>query len=199
MTNIIQKNIIEQKLMANFFNNCTNTLYSTGMLSDTQTVSILEAGCGEGNFTLFLKNIFKKAKRFDGFDVSKKCIEEASLKCPNVNFTTGSIYEIQAADHTYDFVAASEVLEHLEGPEKALKELLRVSKKYVLITVPNEPLWRILNMARGKYLKRFGNTPGHIQHWNKRKFTAFANSLDNATVIRADKSIPWLIILIKKG
>jgi hypothetical protein len=30
--------------------------------------------------------------------------------------------------------------------------------------VPREPIWRIGNMARGRYLGDLGNTPGHIQH-----------------------------------
>ncbi len=65
-------------------------------------------------------------------------------------------------------VVTSEVLEHMEDPERALGQLLGVCGGYLLVTVPNEPIWRILNMARGKYWRRLGNTPGHVQHWNKR-------------------------------
>ncbi|HZJ28201.1 MAG TPA: methyltransferase type 11, partial [Acidimicrobiia bacterium] len=38
--------------------------------------------------------------------------------------------------------------------------------------VPREPLWRVANMARGKYWRDLGNTPGHIQHWGRRSFAA---------------------------
>ena len=94
-------------------------------------------------------------------------MEQAKAACPGVCFRVGSIYEIPK-EQKYDLVVTSEVLEHMEDPERALGQLLGVCGGYLLVTVPNEPLWRILNMARGKYWRRLGNTPGHVQHWNKR-------------------------------
>jgi len=63
---------------------------------------------------------------------------------------------------SYDLTIACEVLEHLEDPGQALTEIDRVTKQSVLISVPQEPMWRILNMARGKYWSDLGNTPGHV-------------------------------------
>ena len=57
-------------------------------------------------------------------------------------------------------------MEDLDDYHAALAEVFWVSKKHVIISVPREPLWRMLNRARGKYLGQFGNTPGHINHWN---------------------------------
>ncbi len=34
-------------------------------------------------------------------------------------------------------------------------------------SVPREPLWRGLNMARGAYWGALGNTPGHLNHWSQ--------------------------------
>ena len=39
---------------------------------------------------------------------------------------------------------------------------------HLLVSVPREPLWRALNVARGAYLRELGNTPGHVNHWSKR-------------------------------
>ncbi|MBO7634213.1 MAG: hypothetical protein J6S72_07510, partial [Lachnospiraceae bacterium] len=84
-----------------------------------------------------------------------------------------------------------------EHPAKALKELERVSAKYILVTVPNEPLWRILNMVRGAYLKDFGNTPGHIQHWNKRQFIKMIRANTKLRIVKFQKALPWLQMLLE--
>lgn len=160
------KNKMEQWLMKNFFRTCEAVLNEAG-LDGAKISSILEAGCGEGDFTRFLYKKYGKSTRMEAFDISENCVEKARKKCPNVSFHVGSIYEIPK-ERKFDLVAASEVLEHMEDPERALGGLLGVSGRYLFITVPNEPLWRVLNMARGKYWHRLGNTPGHVQHWNKK-------------------------------
>ena len=48
------------------------------------------------------------------------------------------------------------------------------ARRHLLVSVPREPLWRGLNMARGAYLKDLGNTPGHVNHWSKRTFVRAA-------------------------
>lgn len=84
----------------------------------------------------------------------------------------------------------------MEEPEKALREVLRISRKYILVSVPNEPIWRVLNMARGKYLKYFGNTPGHIQHWTPWTFRNFIAR--HANIIAVKHPFPWTMILAEK-
>jgi hypothetical protein len=59
--------------------------------------------------------------------------------------------------------------------------------------VPNEPLWRALNMARGAYLSDFGNTPGHLQHWGSRSFRRFIET--ELDVIEMSRPLPWLMAL----
>lgn len=133
------------------------------MISKITINNVLETRCGEGYVSQFL---YEKGYNIDAFDVSKKAIQKAKNFFQCINFFTDYIYKIFAEDNKYDLVVASEVLEHLEKPEKALNELLRVSKKYVFVSVSNEPIWRVLNLVRGKYIKDFGNTPGHIQYWS---------------------------------
>ena len=94
-------------------------------------------------------------------------------------------------------VLCCEVLEHLEEPGKALKELIRVTKKYIIVSVPREPIWRCLNMDRGKYLKVLGNTPGHIQHWGSKKFVAFLQEYD-IKVVKTAHPLPWTMVLLEK-
>ena len=159
------KNPIERMLMTNFFKKVAKLMKLTGLPDGTP---ILEAGCGEGHFTAFIRECFPSSP-INAFDISKDIVKVAASSdiAGEVEFHVGDIYQITEADSSRKLICVSEVLEHIEKPAEALKELERVSSKYVLVTVPNEPIWRILNMVRGAYLKDFGNTPGHIQHWNK--------------------------------
>jgi hypothetical protein len=65
----------------------------------------------------------------------------------------------------------------------------------VIIAVPNEPLWRILNILRFKYFKDLGNTPGHLNHWSKRKLKRLLSNYGD--VIKIYKPLPWLIAVVK--
>ncbi|MCR5790245.1 MAG: class I SAM-dependent methyltransferase [Lachnospiraceae bacterium] len=188
-------NPIERKLMNGFFSSAAELLRLAPVGKDA---SILEAGCGEGNFTAFLRKCYP-SNRIDAFDIGETVVESARIshKSENIRFSVGDIYAINASDSAYELVCASEVLEHTEEPVRALSELERVSGRFVLVTVPNEPLWRILNMCRGAYLKDFGNTPGHIQHWNKRKFSQMVKKT-GLKVVKVRKSLPWLQFLLEK-
>lgn len=90
----------------------------------------------------------------------------------------------------------SEVMEHLEYPEKALDMLKSVSSEYILLSVPNEPIWRILNVCRGKYLRQLGNTPGHIQHWSTKQFCRMLCE-NGCDIIAVKRPFPWTMVLVK--
>lgn len=186
-------NKIEKKLMDNFFAKIIRILNGRRI----NPKAILEAGCGEGHVTGYLANLFKDAK-IKGFDVSETVIEKAKNNFPEIEFEKNNIYKTGEDDGKFDLVVACEVLEHLEKPEKALEELRRVSAKYILISVPREPLWRFMNMMRGKYISDFGNTPGHIQHWGKKSMLKFLNTCRGIKVIGIECPIPWIMFLIEK-
>jgi len=133
--------------------------------------SLLDAGCGEGYTTALVRTQFP-ALRIQGLEPDPATVEKARHANPGLEIRQGSIYAIPAHDLAFDLVMATEVLEHLDEPEIALLECSRVSRRFCIYSVPNEPLWRIMNMARFAYLSRLGNTPGHIQHWNREAFGA---------------------------
>jgi hypothetical protein len=89
---------------------------------------------------------------------------------------------------------AIEVLEHVPDPERTVSEMARVAKRWVLVSVPREPLWRGLNMARGAYLKDLGNTPGHVNHWSKRSFVSMLSR--QGTVAEVRSPFPWTMCLV---
>lgn len=176
-------------LLKRFFSTISNTI--PGDVS-----SVAEIGCGAGYSTDILRGYFNREVPFFASDVDPELVKIAGSKNNNVSFSTESIYKLNSADNSFDLVFCLEVMEHLENPEEALKELRRVAKKYALISVPREPLWRILNMCRGSYLKDLGNTPGHINHWSKSKMGKFVSK--EFDIINIKSSIPWTIVLAKK-
>ncbi|MCA9691003.1 MAG: hypothetical protein KC636_15460, partial [Myxococcales bacterium] len=86
-----------------------------------------------------------------------------------------------------------EVLEHLEDPAAGLAELARVARGHVLLSTPWEPAWRAMNVARGRYLRALGNTPGHIQHFSRRGLLRLAQTRLDVVAVR--RPLPWTVLL----
>ena len=152
--------------------------------------SVIEAGCGEGFVLNNLDVSFKV-----GVDISFDALLWAKNNFGNINFLQGDIYTLPFADDSSQLVLALEVLEHLESPENAIKELKRVSCDTVIISVPYEPFFRLGNLARGKHILRIGNHPEHIQQFNKRRFKKIISENFNTYSILV--SFPWLIGICK--
>lgn len=155
--------------------------------------SVLEVGCGEGFVTSSLARAFPEA-RVLGTDFSPLVIEDARSKHPDLEFQSCSIYD-SASLGKFDLVVGCEVLEHLDDPDRALRAVSAAATGYVLVTVPREPLWRALNLLRGRYWSALGNTDGHLQHWSRRAFLRFvATRLD---VLAVRSPLPWTQVLAR--
>lgn len=158
----------------------------------------LDVGCGEGIFTQYLVNRSYVAEHsLIGLDVEPQRLRLASDINPGVQFNQGSIYEIPYRTNAFELVMALEVLEHLEFPEKAIAELARVSKQWVLISIPNDRMFRLGNMLRFKYIDSWGNPPSHLQHWNKRTFRDLVARHLNIVKVNTPMQL-WLVFLCQK-
>lgn len=158
--------------------------------------SVLDAGCGEG-FTLERLKKSGIGKKLVGFDASEEAIRLGRKLFPGQAISLGDIYAISHKDKSFDLVICSEVLEHLERPSLALSELARVSRQYILLTVPWEPWFQTANFIRGKYLSGWGNHPEHINHWTHGGFLRLVR--DSGLVIVASRiSFPWTIVLTRR-
>lgn len=155
--------------------------------------SILEIGCGEGHITEVLLQHTEASIR--ATDLSQTIVDLAQqrIQSPRVSFEAQNIYTQTDQTPPADLVVCCEVLEHLEDPRQGLKKLAQLAHPYALISVPREPLWRILNFIRGAHVKNFGNSPGHIQHWSQRAFLKFTATEFEFLQVRAP--IPWTIVL----
>jgi hypothetical protein len=121
--------------------------------------------------------------------------EWAQRSRPNLEFRAEDATRLSFGDDEFDAVAAIEVLEHVPEPEATVVEMARVAHRWLLVSVPREPLWRGLNMARGAYLRDLGNTPGHVNHWSKRAFVSLLSRY--GTVEEARSPFPWTMALVR--
>ena len=157
--------------------------------------SVLDVGCGEGVLTEQWADRIAPG-RIVGIDLEdpKLAAEWAGRQRPNLTFAPMEVEHLQFADDEFELVAATEVLEHVTDPERALAEMARVAGRHLLVSVPHEPLWRVLNMARGAYLRELGNTPGHLNHWTRRSFVRLLGRYGEVVEIRAP--FPWTMLLV---
>jgi SAM-dependent methyltransferase len=160
-------------------------------LAVARPATLLDVGCGEGAVTSQLAG-FTDAKVI-GVDHEDLAANWPARTTEKLTFQIGSGYELPFADETFDCVCALEVLEHVANPSRMLAEMRRVSARWLLLSVPDEPTWRIVHMLAGRDIRALGNTPGHINHWSRRRFTRFVGF--HATVRRVTTPFPWLMVL----
>ncbi len=168
------------------------------MVAASNPSTIHEVGCGEG---FWVCKWAKAGIQVKGTDFSSQVIqlakENAVLHAVSPDlFDAASIYDLDHASHSADLIVCCEVFEHLENPGAAFEALQRVVSKNLILSVPREPLWRFLNVARFKYLKSFGNTPGHIQHWSKRGFLKTVSH--HFEILEARSPLPWTMVLCRQ-
>lgn len=178
------------KYMMKRFHNCLDAL-----ISKTGVTEIHEVGCGEGNLSIALA---KQNKKVVASDFSGKIIEIASENARrakvDIKFKIASIYDLTPNDSA-KLILCSEVLEHLHKPNNAMAILEQLADPFLIVSVPREPLWRILNLVRFKYISELGNTPGHVQHWSKNSLLKLLSSYFD--IIDVLTPTPWIMVLCR--
>jgi ubiquinone/menaquinone biosynthesis C-methylase UbiE len=157
--------------------------------------SLLDVGCGEGVLTHQWAGRIEG--RVVGIDLDDPALhaEWAQRQAANLEYRVMKAENLPFADDEFDAASAIEVLEHVPDPEHTVAEMARVARSSLLVSVPREPLWRALNMARGAYWKDLGNTPGHLNHWSKRGFVQLLSRY--GTVTEARSPFPWTMLLVR--
>jgi len=182
-------NPVVKRLMAGFESTLEELFVQAG------PESLLDVGCGEGVLT------HQWAPRIDGrvvgidLDDPHLHAEWATRQAPNLEYMVMKAENLPFADDEFDAATAIEVLEHVPDPEHTVAEMARVARRSLLVSVPREPLWRGLNMARGAYWKDLGNTPGHVNHWSKRSFVQLLSR--HGKVVEARSPFPWTMLLVR--
>ncbi len=158
--------------------------------------SVLDVGCGEGVLT------HKWAQQLDSKPVLGIDLDDPGLQAQwrgrrreNLQFRAMAAESLPFANDEFDLVAAIEALEHVPDPGRTLSEMARVASGHLLVSVPREPLWRALNLARGAYLRTLGNTPGHVNHWGRAQFVCLLERYGE--IVEARSPFPWTMLLVR--
>jgi 2-polyprenyl-3-methyl-5-hydroxy-6-metoxy-1,4-benzoquinol methylase len=158
--------------------------------------SLLDVGCGEGVL------VHRWAQRIGdgrliGIDLEEDSIQAgwAKHQAPNLEYRVMEAGTLPFADGEFELASAIEVLEHLPDPEQTLSEMARCAARHLLLSVPREPLWRMLNLARGAYWSQLGNTPGHLNHWSKRSIVELLSR--HGEVVELRSPFPWTMLLVR--
>jgi 2-polyprenyl-3-methyl-5-hydroxy-6-metoxy-1,4-benzoquinol methylase len=183
-------NPVVKRLMGGF----ETTLEELFELADP--ASLLDIGCGEGVLTQQWAQRLE-GRRVVGIDLDDPALhaEWQQRSAPNLEYRVQRAESLPFADDEFDIVTAIEVLEHVPDPDHTLAEMARCAQRHLLVSVPREPLWRALNVARGAYWSALGNTPGHLNHWSKRSFVALLER--HGEVLRARSPFPWTMLLVR--
>jgi len=155
---------------------------------------ILDIGCGEGKVLEQLRASHPAPST--GIDLDPARIYVAKSRSGDIPFAVGNAQELPYEDNSFDFVMILEVLEHVGEPDIVLREAYRVTSKYLLASVPNEPWWRIGNLTRLKYIRDLGNTPEHINHWSVRSFKTLIS--DYFRIVKVETPVLWTFVLAEK-
>jgi 2-polyprenyl-3-methyl-5-hydroxy-6-metoxy-1,4-benzoquinol methylase len=183
-------NPVVRRLMAGF----ERTLEELIMRAAPQ--SLLDVGCGEGvlvhQWALELPDA-----RIVGIDLEEESIQAgwAERQAPNLEYRTMPAEDLPFAESEFELACAIEVLEHVPDPEHTVAEMARCAERHLLVSVPREPLWRMLNIARGAYIPQLGNTPGHLNHWSKRSFAKLLSQ--HGEVVELRSPFPWTMLLVR--
>jgi SAM-dependent methyltransferase len=188
---------IGQTLLDGYFRAVGDLLEEAGVEDGQRAI---ELGCGEGLSTMRLRRLLPATVGFEASEYLPAQVSSARENNPGMSVIQESVYELSHGPGTFDLVFLLEVLEHLDYPDRALLEIARVLKPggHLIAGVPREPLWRALNMARGKYVASLGNTPGHLNHWSKRGFIRYVGA-DFGRVVASRSPIPWTLVLARNG
>jgi 2-polyprenyl-3-methyl-5-hydroxy-6-metoxy-1,4-benzoquinol methylase len=183
-------NPIERRLVEGFLSELD------GLVARTGAREAHEVGCGEGELS---RRLARDGLRVRGTDAFPEVIAEARRRAAadgvEVDYEATPVERLRPDSHAAELVICCEVLEHLDDPDGALEVLAGLARPWLIASVPREPLWRALNLARLKYLGSLGNTPGHLGHWSKRGFLALLEP--RFEVLEVCSPLPWTMALCR--
>ena len=106
------------------------------------TESLLDCGCGNGDFVIEYANRYQFYRKIVGVDFSIKMVEVAqkhSKYLPNIYFKTGDMKTLNFQTMEFETVTCLGVLHHIhsEELEEVLNKMARVSAKHIILEYKN--------------------------------------------------------------
>jgi len=112
------------------------------MLPDGGGKTFLDIGCGTGHFS---RVMISHGYMVFGSDLSTAMLKEAKRRNGGRYFLCDA-HELSHYDHSFDVVGTFTLLEFVENPQGVVAEMIRVSRKIVLIAFLNK--WGGINIRR---------------------------------------------------
>lgn len=156
----------------------------------------LNIGCGEGDMISYLYHE-NALGAMVAVDLKREKLAYAKKYHPFCEYLQADVNKLNFKSDAFDYIIATEIIEHLPDPANAMKEISRVAKdkSYFIISVPYEPFFHWGNLLRGKYWNRRGRTPAHLHFWNRREFRAFLSEFVEIEKECRLSTFPWLLYL----
>ena len=156
--------------------------------ADSTSGSWVDVGIGEG---LALEAMQAHAGLLVGVEYRSDKLAMALQRLPRASGIRADAGMLPFTNDSVDVVTCLEVLEHLEAPERAVRELSRICRGRCVVSVPWEPFFRLGNLCRGKDLRHWGNNPEHVQHFRPSTLRLLLRrSFGEASVYPC---FPWII------
>ena len=168
-----------------------STMTDVSLLLGAAYGNVLDVGCGTGRNTARLDHVTRRV----GVDPGFAGLRRGRSLFPELGLVCGNAYQLPIQSSAFDSVMMIDVVEHLEKPEVALKEVIRVLKDngVLFLQTPNYPIKRIYDWwhyARGRR-NRFQDDPTHVTKFNYSRL----KSLVAASGFKIDRAVARNIFL----
>lgn len=127
-------------------------------VANPKGLRLLDYGCGRGEFLAMAANA-----GFDtiGLDIDAQCVE-LSKQYGEASLISSDDYLESLPGDSVDVISCFHVLEHVENPKRLLTSMRRVSRRFVLLAVPNLRCFQKWNMNKPEVVNE-----GHLQGWDR--------------------------------
>jgi len=183
------QNLIHRLVLGRFLNRVAAIIESLEIVGET-----LDFGCGEAYFWEQMRQRGISPAHLIGIDLRQDALIKARQAFPSYDFLEQDLLTWNTANK-FELVIASQVMEHLRNPNLYLEKLVSISDKYLLLTVPWEPFFRLSNLTRGRDILRLGNHPEHVNLWGASQFERLVKN--HANIIKSETIFPFLIVVAK--
>ncbi|MDY6836614.1 MAG: class I SAM-dependent methyltransferase [Thermodesulfobacteriota bacterium] len=164
-------------------NHCSEVLVTTYPVS---TVRVVDLGCGTGHLLFYLWKCLGRSPHveFWGVDHAPAAIERGKELMPQAKLIIGDIYNTNLYSNYFDLVLCTETLEHLQFPERAVKEMDRICRPCgkTVITVPDG--------AKDKWA-------GHVNFWTESDLWEFLKPFGVREILPLDNEMVFGAVLSK--
>lgn len=175
---------------------CRTVILDRWLDSCRSNQKFLDVGCELG---YFVRKLAGRGLEARGIDLSptkigkaRRIAEKLGVVC---DFSVMDAENLQFEDNSFDWVLCSETLEHVPNDQAAIREIVRVSKENIIITVPlKSPFWHVLNNFSTIYgLDDLG--AGHLREYTEQSLLKL---LDNQVQVQEIQTGGYLTPFLDK-